>query len=232
MNRTSTLTPPPSVRMDPAIANLETVAELLKQLGGIPANRVRWKPFPGTATEKDLLAVVEGPEKRLCELVDGTLVEKPMGLHESRLAIVLAYFMETYLDTHDLGVCYGEAATLRIVPGRVRLPDVSFVSWDKLPNRELPAEAVADLVPDLVVEVLSKSNTRREMKGKREEYFRGGARLVWEIDPKKQSARAYTSPHQFEEIGPDGVLDGGDVLPGFVLPLKRLFARAGRQRGS
>jgi Uma2 family endonuclease len=84
------------------------------------------------------------------------------------------------------------------------------------------------LVPDLAVEVLSKSNTRREMKIKREEYFQGGARLVWEINPKKQSARVYTSPNQFQEIGPDGALDGDDVLPGFVLPLKRLFARAER----
>ena len=150
--------------------------------------------------------------------------------YESRLAVVLAHFIETYLDTHNLGVCFGEAAMLRIVPGVVRLPDVSFVSWDKLPNRELPAEPIANLVPDLAIEVLSKGNTRREMKNKREEYFRGGARLVWEINPKKQSARVYTSVNQFQEIGPDGTLDGGDVLPDFVLPLKRLFARA--QRGA
>ena len=115
---------------------------------------------------------------------------------------------------------------MRIVPGRVRLPDVSFVSWDKLPRRRVPKKPIADLVPDLAVEILSKGNTRREMKGKREEYFRGGVRLVWEINPKKQSARVYTSPTQFQEIGPDGALEGGDVLPGFVLPLQRLFDRA------
>lgn len=219
-----------SIKLDPAIANLETVAELLKRLGGIPAYRVRWKPYPGTATERDLIAVVDGPERRLCELVDGTFVEKPVGQYESRLALLIGHFIETHLEQHDLGICYGADAMLRIVPGRVRLPDVSFVSWDKLPNHELPAEPIASLVPDLAVEVLSKGNTRREMKNKREEYFRGGARLVWEINPKKQSARVYTSVNQFQEIGPDGDLDGGDVLPGFVLPLKRLFARA--QRGA
>jgi Uma2 family endonuclease len=213
-------------------ANVETVADILERLGGIPAQRVRWHPYPGTATEQDVIAAEAALDKRLCELVDGTLVEKPMGQYESRLGAVLVFFLETYLTDHDLGFCYGADAMLRIVPGRVRLPDVSFVSWDKLPNHELPAEPIANLVPDLAVEVLSKGNTRREMKGKREEYFQSGARLVWEINPKKQSARVYTSPTQFQEIDPDGALDGGDVLPGFVLPLRQLFARAGRQRGT
>jgi Uma2 family endonuclease len=222
----------PSVKMDPAIANLETVADLLEQLGDIPPHRVRMKPYPGTATEQDVIAAEAAPEKRLCELIDGTLVEKDMGQYESRLATVLSHFIETYLDTHDLGICFGEAAMLRIVPGRVRLPDVSFVSWDKLPNRELPAEPIANLVPDLAVEVLSASNTRREMENKRREYFQGGARLVWEIDPPTRTARMYTSTEHFQEIDLHGALDGGDVLPGFTLSLSQLFARAGRQRGA
>ncbi len=220
-----------SIKMDPAIANLETVADLLQRLGDIPPHRVRMKPYPGTATEQDVIAAEAAPEKRLCELIDSTLVEKEMGQYESRLAVVLVYFIETFLDSHDLGVCFGEAAMLRIVPGRVRLPDVSFVSWDKLPNRELPAEPIADLVPDLAVEVLSASNTRREMEDKRREYFQGGARLVWEIDPATRTARMYTGPDQFQEIDVNGALDGGDVLPGFSLPLLQLFNRAGRQRG-
>jgi len=218
--------------MDPAIANLESVAELLERLGDIPAHRVRWKPYPGTATEQDVIAAEAALDKRLCELVDGTLVEKPMGQYESRLAAVLIHLLETFLDKHPLGICYGESAMLRVVPGQVRMPDVSFVSWDKLPNHELPAEAIATLVPDLAVEVLSPSNSRREMERKRGEYFQGGARLVWEIYPKTQSARVYTSADQFIEIASDGSLDGGDVLPGFVLPLAHLFARAGRQRGT
>lgn len=231
MNLTSTMAAP-SLNLDPAIANLETVAELLEQLGDIPPHRVRMKPYPGTATEQDVIAAEAAPEKRLCELIDGTLVEKDMGQYESRLAHVLGHFIETYLDTHDLGICYGADAMLRIVPGRVRLPDVCFVSWDKLPNHELPPEPIANLVPDLAVEVLSVSNTRREMENKRREYFQGGARLVWEIDPPTRTAQMYTSPDQFQEIDFNGSLIGGDVLPGFALPLSHLFARAGRQRGA
>jgi Uma2 family endonuclease len=222
----------PGVTIDPAIANLETVADLLERLGDIPAHRVRWKPYPGMATEQDLIAAEAAPEKRLCELIDGTLVEKEMGQYESRLAVVLIHFIETYLDSHNEGICYGADAMLRVAPGRVRLPDVSFVRWEKLPNRELPAEPIADLVPDLAVEVLSASNTRREMENKRREYFQGGARLVWEIDPATRTARMYSDPDQFQEIDLNGSLDGGDVVPGFTLSLSQLFDRAGRQRGA
>lgn len=224
--------PSGNLNLDPAIVKLETVADLLKHLGDVPADRVRLHPSPGTASEKDVLAALEWPDRRLCELVDGTLVEKPMGFFEARLGGLIFYFIESYLENHDLGFCLGADATLRILPRVVRLPDVSFISWQRLPSRELPAEPVPDLVPDLAVEVLSASNTRREMENKRREYFRGGARLVWEIDPDAQSARVYTDPDAFQEIGPDGALDGGDVLPGFALPLQRLFARAGRQRGA
>lgn len=224
--------PSGNVNLDPIIAKLESVAELLKQLGDILPHRVRWQPYPGTATEKDVLAALEWPDRRLCELVDGTLVEKPMGFFEARLAGLILHFIESFLDNNDLGFCLGADATLRILPRLVRLPDVSFICWQRLPTRELPAEPVPDLVPDLAVEVLSESNRPREMERKRREYFQGGARLVWEIDPETQSARVYTSPDQFQEVGPDGVLDGGDVLPGFTLSLAQLFARAGRQRGA
>ncbi|HZV06338.1 MAG TPA: Uma2 family endonuclease [Gemmataceae bacterium] len=230
---TATLTSPStSISVDPAIASLATLADLLHQLGDIPPHRVRMKPYPGTATEQDVVAAEAAPDKRLCELVDSTLVEKPMGQYEARVGGLIFHFIEDYLEEHDLGIAYPADAMLRVVPRRVRLPDVSFVSWNKLPNRELPAEPIADLVPDLAVEVLSEGNTPREMETKRREYFEGGSHLVWEIDPDTHTARVYTNPDQFQEIGPDGSLDGGDVLPGFTLSLARLFARAGRQRGA
>lgn len=228
MTPTPTLMPP-SINLDPAIANLETVADLLERLGGIPAHRVRWKPYPGTATEQDVIAADTAADKRLYELIDGTLVEKPMGFFEARIAGILLYFIEDYLSKHNLGFCLPGDATLRVLPQQVRLPDVSFISWQRRPNRKLPAERVPALVPDLAVEVLSESNTPREMERKRREYFQGGTHLVWEIDPDTQSARIYSSPDQFQEVGPEGSLDGGNVLPGFSLSLAQLFARAGEQ---
>jgi Uma2 family endonuclease len=221
----------PRLDLDPAVAELDTVADLLERLGGIPASRVRWQPYPGTATEQDLIAIVDGPNKRLCELVDGTLIEKAAGIYESRVGGVLAYFMEGWSERNDRGLVFGANAMCRILPGRVRMPDVSFVWWDKLPNDIRTAEPIANWIPDLAVEVLSEGNSRREMEIKRSELFQGGARLIWEITSIPQAARMYTDIKSFEEIGPDGALDGRDVLPGFILPLRQLFDRAGRRRG-
>ena len=203
-------------------SDIETVAELLTRLGNIPAKRVRFHPIPGTATEKDLLAL-----DRLCELVDGTLVEKPKGFYESTIAVLVGHYIITYLETHDLGIVTSESAPYRLRRGLVRMPDISFVSWDQLPNRLLPAEGIARLVPDLAVEVLSRSNTRAEMLRKRQEYFRAGTKLVWEIHPTRRTASVYTAPRKFTLVEAGGVLDGDDILPGFQLSLRELFARVG-----
>ncbi len=211
----------------PAFTN---VAELLDQLGGVPPERVLLQPSPGDATERDVIRLRDH-DKKLCELVDGVLVEKAMGQYESRVAVVLIHFLETFLDTHDLGVVYGADGTIRLMPGLVRIPDVTFVGWDRLPGRELPAEPIPDLIPHLAVEVLSASNTAREMTRKLGEYFGVGVQLVWLIDPPTRTAEVYTAPTQRTAVAEDQALDGGAVLPGFSLPLRRLFDRAGRQRG-
>jgi Uma2 family endonuclease len=216
----------------PAPPAFDTVADLLHQLGDIPPERILWDPIPGTATEADVIRHVDGDNKRLVELIDGTLVEKTMGAYESRVGGTMLHFIESFLDHTDLGITYGADTTLRILPKQVRLPDVSFVPWTKLPNRELPAESIAGLVPDLAAEVLSKSNTRREMERKRRDYFAAGVRLVWQIDPDSRTAQVFTSPDKFTDIPADGFLDGADVLPGFKLPLIELFERAGRRRRS
>src|SRR5438128_6631115 len=154
----------------PPVSPFKTVADLLYQLGDVPPQRVLLDPWPGTATEADVIRYVDGDDKHLVELIDGTLVEKPMGQYEARVGGMLYRLLDEYAECHDLGVCYPADATLRVLPRQVRLPDASFVPWAKLPNRELPDEAVAALVPDLAAEVLSESNTRQEMERKRRDY--------------------------------------------------------------
>src|SRR5438045_2623538 len=148
-----------------------TMADLLEHLGGIPPFRVRLHPTPGTATEQDVINILAHEDRR-CELIDGVAVEKPMGLHESVLALALGYFIHSYLDDHDLGLVAGEQGMLRLLPRQVRIPDISFFSWDHFPNRELPADPIPSLYPDLAVEVLSESNTEKEMQRKLREYFK------------------------------------------------------------
>ena len=205
----------------------ETVADLLKQLGDVPAVRVRMHPTPGTATEKDVVKIHDR-EGRLFELVDGVLVEKGMGYDESRFAAWLLVHLGIFITQHDIGEILGADGMMRLFPGLVRIPDVAFVSWARSPNPARKRGAIPDVVPDLVVEVLSKSNTRKEMERKLDEYFEAGVRLVWYVDPKARTVRVYTVRDDFRTLTTDDQLDGGDVLPGFRLAIAEWFARAER----
>ncbi len=200
-----------------------TVAELLRKLGGIPAERVVLDPPPGTATEKDVLEV-ERLQGRTCELVEGVLVEKAMGLAESFLASWIIGVLNVYLSKHKLGFVTGADGALRLWPGLVRIPDVSFISWEQLPNRKIPKKAIPDLYPDLAVEVLSRKNTKAEIERKLHEYFRSGTRLAWVVDPRKRTVAVHTAPDQSRLVTEQESLDGGEVLPGLTLPLGELFA--------
>lgn len=183
-------------------------------------------PPPGTATENDVLGA-EGHTGRICELIDGVLVEKTMGYFESLLAVKIIHWIMSFLETHDLGVVLGEAGTLRILPHQVRVPDICFIAWERFPNRQLPREPIPALAPDLAIEVLSAGNTEKEMERKLHDYFTAGVRLVWYIDPHTRSAKSYTAEDRCAEVAETQSLSGGDVLPGFELPLKELFAKMG-----
>ena len=154
-----------------------TIADLLEGLGGIPARRVLFKPTPGTATEQDLIEI-RARTKRPYELVDGTLVEKAVGFDESILGYELVRALGLYVKAHDLGKAVGDGALMRLFPGLVRIPDAAFISWERYPKKKRRRGEIPTVAPDVVVEVLSKDNTRREMQRKLEEYFRAGVRLV------------------------------------------------------
>ncbi|MBV8266705.1 MAG: Uma2 family endonuclease, partial [Planctomycetaceae bacterium] len=206
-----------------------TLADLLERLGGIAPGRVLCQPAPGRATEADLLEVATHDD-RLYELVDGALVEKAVGLRESLLAIVIAASLREFVLPRNLGVVSGADGTMRLFPGLVRIPDVAFASWDRFAEGRIPLDPIPDLVPDLVVEVVSEGNTVAEMDRKRREYFRAGVRLVWMIEPKDRTAAVFTSPEQSARLDESQTLDGGAVLPGFALPLRDLFAELDRKR--
>ena len=209
--------------------NANNLGELLRRLG-VPASRVCLDPPPGKATKRDLLRL-DGLGEKIYELVERTLVEKAMGFPESYLAMELGRIIGNYLDGADLGFLGGADALTELIPNLVRVPDVSFVSWTIRPERTVPLDPISQLIPSLVVEVLSPSNTRREMARKRSEYFRAGVELVWEIDPATRSAEVFTGPDDATAIGETGTLDGGTVLPGFKLALAKLFERLEKPDG-
>lgn len=214
---------------DPPVPT-RTLADLLADLGDIDPARVVADPAPGTATEADLLALSDHTG-RLYELVDGTLVEKAVGFRESILAFALGGILRAFVIPRNLGLVSGPDGTMRLFPGLVRMPDVAFISWDRFPDRRVPEEPIPNLAPDLAIEVLSASNTPREMSRKRREYFQAGVRLVWRVDPEARTVTVYTAPVQSITLDGSQTLDGGAVLPDLALPLRDLFAELDRQGG-
>ncbi len=214
--------------MTPFLQQPLTVADLLERLGDIAASRIRLHPAPGTASEADLIRVHDH-DGRICELVDCVLVEKAMGFFESRLAAVLIHLFETFLERKPLGIVVGADGMMRLAPGLVRVPDVSFVSWSRLPGRRVPRTPIPDLAPDLAVEVLSAGNTQAEMKRKVGEYFAADVRLVWLVHTRSRSVQVFKSPGRSAQRGEGETLSGGSVLPGFSLTVGEWFERAEKE---
>src|SRR6516225_6795884 len=106
----------------------ETVADLLRRLGNVPAH-----PPLGAATEQDLIRNNESKFKTaICELVDGCLVEKPMGWEEAAIAGLIIQALLNFVRPRRLGTVLAPDGMLRLVPGLLRAPDVSFLARGKL----------------------------------------------------------------------------------------------------
>lgn len=160
---------------------------------------------------------------RLCELIDGTLVEKTMGAFESYVGLQLATLLNEFLRLHNLGIALGADGMLQLFPTQVRIPDACFISWQRLQGSGFPDKPVPTMVPDLAAEVISRGNTDQEMNRKLKEYFDAGVRLVWYVYPTTKSVEVYTSPQLISVLHEGEVLDGGEVLPGLSIPVTKLF---------
>jgi Uma2 family endonuclease len=204
-----------------------TAADLVERFGAIPLSRVRSDPPPGAACEDDVVEIHDH-EDRLYELVDGVLVEKTVGTYESYLAVLLIRMIGDFVDQHNLGIVLGADGMMRLAPGLVRIPDASFISWDRLPEGKIPREALWNLAPDLAAEVISKGNTPEEIGRKLEDYFAAGVRQVWYVYPITHEVHVFTAASESVVLHETETLDGGDLLPGLAFPLKRLFAEPGR----
>jgi Uma2 family endonuclease len=204
------------------------MADVLEELGGVPLDRILFHPPPGTARLQDVIEM-EARENRLCELVDGVLVQKPMGFKESILAVAIAASLREFVVPRNLGHVSGTDGMLQLFPGLIRMPDVAFMAWERFPNGRLPNEPAPSLAPDLAVEVLSRSNTAGEMQRKLREYFSAGVKLVWLVDLEARKVTVYRDLNETVELGDQDSLDGGSVLPGLTLSIGKLFAELDRR---
>lgn len=207
-----------------SIAIATTWEERLQDLGNIPAYRIRTDPAPGTATIEDV-TYLRDTEKRLYELIDGTLVEKSMGWQESLLAGILVQWLNNYLDSNRIGVATGADGMTRLFGDTVRGPDVAFVAWDRLPDGHMPTAPIPDLVPNFVIEVLTTSNTYAEMSRKRREYFHAGVELLWMVEHRTRTVTVFRSTQDATVYTDVAIIDGGQVLPGWQVDIGELFSR-------
>jgi Uma2 family endonuclease len=200
----------------------ETLGDLFERLGGIDPSRVKLHPSPGLATKRDLINYY-GPGQY--ELVDHVLVAKALCPFRGYLAAAFVVHLGDVVEREEAGFMCGPGGWVEVAPGVIRNPDVSFFSWERFPERRIQMVQISSESPDLAVEILGRGNTRKEMAIKLKEYFRSGVALVWVVNPETHTAESYTSPEDKTAIAANGTLDGGNVLPGFQLPLAKLFEK-------
>jgi Uma2 family endonuclease len=163
----------------------------------------------------------------LYETVQGRRVEKPpMGFYECSVASILVTYLGHFALTNRLGRVVGEGLfRIDAARGLERRPDVAFVSYRRWPrDRKMLRTNAWEVVPDLAVEVISKTNLAEEVLIKVDEYFQAGVELVWIIYPVQGYVYVYESPTRVRILTRQDELDGGTVLPGFRLPVATLLA--------
>ena len=219
---------PPAARADdvprPSHLRPRTAADLpalLERLGGIPPDRVRLDPPPGTARWEDVDRV-RRETGRLCELIDRTLVEKAVSERTSWLAGYLITLLNNHVVPRRLGMTLTTDGFFHFGDD-LRAPDVSFTPRERRTGDagEPLARGYSDVPPSLVVEVISPGNTRREMELKRGVYFANRVERVWEVEHR--SIRVWSDPETPVTLNVGDTLTGEPVLPGFTLKLEDLF---------
>ncbi|MFT4038323.1 MAG: Uma2 family endonuclease [Thermomicrobiales bacterium] len=176
------------------------------------------------ATRLETIAEFEARNREgLWELIDGepTAVNPAAG-SSSFIGSRIAHYLNIYVDEHPIGYVFGADIGFVLFPDRatVRSPDAAFVSISRL--QEIP-DTFIPLPPDLAVEVLSPTDRRSDARAKAAMYLDAGVPLVWLIDPRNRTATIYQQDAAPVTIGTEDSLDGGDILPGFSLPLSKFL---------
>jgi Uma2 family endonuclease len=173
--------------------------------------------------------VVSPDEDVLYEVVDDQVVElAPMGAYEVWIATLLVARLATFARQHQLGRAVQEMLfDLTVATGRKRRPDVAFVSFDRWPlHRRIPRTEAWEVVPNLAVEVVSRSDSVDYIVDKIAEYFQSGVERVWVVFPSQEQVYTYDSPTSVRILTRTDELSGDPILPHFRLPLVELFEDA------
>jgi Uma2 family endonuclease len=162
------------------------------------------------------------------ELIDGAIVvSPPAGDEHGRIINDLSYELNVYIRPRKLGRVW-QTSRFKVAPGFGPAPDVAFITTERLPE---VSKGAVEAVPDLVVEVWSPGDltTRKQQEEARRKirrYQTAGVRLVWAINPAARRVEVYhpDQPDPVKVLDESDTLSGEDLLPGFSLPVKSLFA--------
>jgi len=173
-----------------------------------------------TVEEFDQFVAQPENTDRLFEYIGGEVIEVVSNQRASAIAYRLGVFIGMYLLQNQVGGVATGADGGYVIAGERYIPDIAFVSAAR--QTEPSDRAYSPIAPDLAVEVLSPSNTPHEMRVKVVNYLSVGT-TVWVVDPDRQQVEVYVPGQPVRKVGLDGVLDGGDVLPGFSVAVREIF---------
>lgn len=190
-----------------------------------PEHPVAPSDSPQIWTDEEFLRLADGPHRY--ELVHGELVDMGnSGAKHGNLAIILSSALFPVVMEQQLGALFDSSTAFKMSNGNKRSPDISFFAKERLQGMDDLPDGLLEGAPDLVIEILSPSNTIEEIDTKIEEYFANGARLVWVIHPRMHYILVYRSAQEPDRlVKAADVLDGEDVVPGFTFPVATLFQK-------
>jgi Uma2 family endonuclease len=160
------------------------------------------------------------------ELIKGQLIRKPLRGHlHGRLAVSVAASLYQHVTANNLGIVYaaGTGFLINQNPDTVRAPDVAFIQQKRV-ERIGEIEGYWIGAPDLVVEVVSPSDSVEYVEDKVTEWIEAGTRLVWLVSPTMHTITVYHSLTEIVVLTENDTLDGGEILPGFQISVSEIFA--------
>ena len=182
-------------------------------------------------TVEEFLEMAERPEYsgQHLELIDGEVYMTAAFLNHGEIAMTIMGYLFEYIRPRRLGRLIGAETGFHLDDGTVIAPDGGFYSMERAPER-LPASYDYPYAPDLIVEVVSKSNSATEIQAKLNKYFAHGCKVAWIVYPSVRHVWVYTPNDDgsmtLRDLGPEETLTGGEVVPGFALPVRAIFEDA------
>lgn len=172
-------------------------------------------------TEKMIMSIPKDGHKH--ELINGEFTMVPAGFEHEVVIAKLVSVLVKFVYENKLGFVCGSDLGCWMKSENLRCPDISFISRERLQKSNRLPKGFFRGSPDLVVEVLSPSDTIEGVHGKIVEYFENDTKLAWVVNPEEQTVTVYRSLYPHKLLTNKDVLDGDSVLDGFSVPVSVLF---------